>query len=165
MKTNLILCISVFSLFFGCKSSTTTLDPINNTILITGATWQPAKVFANVGVTITAYTKGGNGNLMDFSKFRLALRDGKYDAIDNLGNTSSGTWKFTNNEKSFELTDAITSEVISWDITTLTATTLNVSHTLNITKPSTFDRVLIDYGKGIGVAVPAGAAMIVELIP
>ena len=166
MRNLLFLSLLAICLITSCSKSTTVTPAPTNTELISATTWQPNKVTASVGLTLTAYTKGGTGNLIDFSKFKLTLaKDGKYTAINYDGTATAGTWKFTNSEKSFEQTDGATGEIVAWDILALTATTFNVTHTINLTKPSKFDQALIDFGKSVGIAAPAGSSLGIELIP
>ncbi len=98
---SLFLVISVMA----CKEDQVTATKTKTEIL-TSTIWQVQSASASGGLAVV-YSRDLANNGYDLSKVRLTFKaDGTASAIDNNGNSSSsGSWKFTNNEGSIELSN------------------------------------------------------------
>ncbi|MFN8356966.1 MAG: lipocalin family protein [Spirosomataceae bacterium] len=128
MKTRLIVfAFLLVGALTGCKKDEATPS---RTELI-AKTWQAESVTGLLGgLTLEAYKKGGTANLLDFSKFQIAMKsDGTATLTNYDGTKITGTWKFTNNENSADINNG----AYTMDITELTASTLKFKTKYTIT--------------------------------
>ncbi len=143
MKTKLLISIAFLLVMIGCKKD----DPAPSKTELIAKVWQAESVTGVLGgLTLEAYKKGGNANLLDFSKFQIDMKtDGSATLTNYDGTKITGTWKFTNSESSVDVNNG----GYLMDITELTATTLkfktkytietNDFQALGITKGSKVD--------------------------
>jgi hypothetical protein len=104
LRTTLLSLFLVLSVI-ACKKDDVVAVK-TKTDIITGTTWQVQSASASGGLAVV-YSRDLANNGYDLSKVRLTFKaDGTASAIDNNGNSSSsGSWKFTNNEGSIELSN------------------------------------------------------------
>ncbi len=120
-----LLALMVFFTTFSCKKDDNIVVK-TKTENITSTIWQVQSASASGGLVVV-YTRDQANNGYDLSKVRLSFKtDGKVTAIDTNGNTSSnGTWKFTNNETSIEITDVNIAGISSGTLTVIQLTDKN----------------------------------------
>lgn len=104
LKITVLSFLLIFSIF-SCKEDQATVTPKTKTENLTSTVWQVQSASASGGLVVV-YSRDQASNGYDLSKVRLSFKtNGTVTAIDNNGNTSSnGTWKFTNNEATIEIT-------------------------------------------------------------
>ncbi|MBB6003236.1 hypothetical protein [Arcicella rosea] len=100
-----VLSFLLIFLIFSCKDDKATVTLKTKTENLTSTVWQVQSASASGGLVVV-YSRDQASNGYDLSKVRLSFKtNGTVTAIDNNGNTSSnGTWKFTNNEATIEIT-------------------------------------------------------------
>ncbi|MEA5425018.1 hypothetical protein [Arcicella lustrica] len=104
LKFTVLSFLLIFSIF-SCKEDQVTVTLKTKTENLTSTVWQVQSASASGGLVVV-YSRDQANNGYDLSKVRLSFKtNGVVTAIDNNGNTSSnGTWKFTNNEATIEIT-------------------------------------------------------------
>jgi hypothetical protein len=122
--------ITLLSLFlilsvFACKEDQVVAVKTKTEIL-TNTIWQIQSASASGGLAVV-YSRDQASNGYDLSKVRLTFKaDGTASGIDNNGNTSSnGTWKFSNNEGTVEVSNINIGGISSGTLTILQLTEKN----------------------------------------
>ncbi|GAB3943073.1 hypothetical protein GCM10028805_08710 [Spirosoma harenae] len=164
MKKLFTLFLLSATLLLGCKKDEE-VKPKTKSELI-ARNWQFQTATVSLGtVPVTAYTKGGAQNLVDFSSSYMNFKsDGSFSQVL-LPNTSlTGTWKLNTGETGFIVTSS-SGAVDNWTIDNLTETNLNFSRQIagNTTDPS--DLSWLALIKAYGFSTANGAKIEVKAVP
>jgi hypothetical protein len=165
MKTPIIITAIAFVFLIGCSKTDST--PAKTKTEIITKTWNVQQLDGEIGtLKVTAYTKGATNNIVDFSKFQFVFTaDGKYTQTDQNSTKTNGTWVFTNNEANIALTDGTTKTVATWNLDTITDTSLILKHNIDGGNPSAFDVLIIQYAKSVGFDATKNSSLTVKLTP
>jgi hypothetical protein len=168
-KALIFLCLMGLYLA-GCKSDSNDPAPVTQTKtqLIT-KTWQMQAATGTIistGLTVPVYQKGGTGNLIDYSKYQLALTsDGKFSLNDGT-QTQTGTWQLTTNDTQLVLTYAGTpATVVTYTVDTASATNLDLSYQISSTTQSAAEKGYLATAQGLGFDTSKGIKISTKLVP
>ena len=165
MQKSLFL-IMVISLGMTNCASDSNDSPQTKTQLIT-RTWQMQ--IANVtitanGLTVPVYSKGATGNLVDYSKYQLALTgDGKFGLFDG-SQTQTGTWQLLTNDTELVLTYPDNSKA-TYTVESASATNLDLGYQVVPTTQNATEKGFLAQVQALGQDASKGIRISTKLTP
>ena len=166
MQKSLFLLAVMGLLLTNCSKNST--DPVvqTKTELIT-KTWQMqmASVTVNAsGLTLPVYTKGNTVNLLDYSKYQLALNSGGKFSLSDGSQTQTGTWQLLNNDTQLMLTYTDNSTT-TYTVATASATNLDLSYQILPTTQNATEKGYLAQVQALGQDATKGIGITTKLIP
>jgi hypothetical protein len=172
MKKAILLLLLGTTLFVSCSKDDDDTPAVKTKSEILVKTWEVQTGIVTLGAlpAIPGYTKGGAGNLIDMSKFKLEFKStGDFTQTGIDGATSSGKWTLTDNDTKLTLTVASIPTPDVWTVDNLTETNFDISRQIagNSTAPGDlYWKNLIDtYGKPLGLSSKDGVKIVVKTVP
>jgi hypothetical protein len=116
------------------------------------------------GLTVPVYSKGGTGNLVDYSKYQLALTgDGKFALFDG-SQTQTGTWQLLANDTELVLTYPDNSKA-TYTVETASATNLDLGYQVIPTTQNATEKGFLAQVQALGQDASKGIRISTKLTP
>ena len=165
MRKILFLFVVVSLSLTACTKDST--DPVQTKAQLITRTWQMQAANVTItanGLTVPVYVKGVTGNLVDYSRYQLALTgDGKFALFDG-SQTQTGTWQLLNNDTELVLTYPDNSKA-TYTVDTASATNLDLGYQVLPTTQNATEKGFLAQVQALGQDASKGIKIATKLIP